>query len=369
MKEHNFKRKEELSLYNYGILEKDKQEIDIIELILTLWNNKLKIILCTFVIIAVCFFISLSIPKKWTSIAIVTPIEEIQWSEFEKKLTKLRIYGVDVKLNKDIVFNQFIKKFHSNVIFEEYITSSSYIMNLLNSGEINRENLNVFISNLRENMKITSNDKKSKNEIMPFNSWTLSYTAKNNFDAQTILLGFVDYISEKVKNETNRYIKNVIEIKTNFEREKLSDDLIKIKNNQEANIQRLKYSLEIANAAGIKKPAYSYGHVIKDDPDYSISLGSDGIKRKLIIEKKLEDLSEINGDIRSRKYIIQQLNDIDADNILLSSSFHYQLSPTLPIDNDGPRKSIIIAFSGLLGFIFSCGWVLLLNAIKNNKSQ
>ena len=33
------------------------------------------------------------------------------------------------------------------------------------------------------------------------------------------------------------------------------------------NLQRLNYSLEVANAAGIKKPVYSNGQAVKDDPD------------------------------------------------------------------------------------------------------
>lgn len=35
---------------------------------------------------------------------------------------------------------------------------------------------------------------------------------------------------------------------------------------------------------------------VKDDPDFSISLGADGITRKLEIEKSVTDVAEINGD-------------------------------------------------------------------------
>lgn len=62
-------------------------------------------------------------------------------------------------------------------------------------------------------------------------------------------------------------------------------DRVRLKNQLDANIQRLHYSLEIANAAGIKRPVYSNGQAVKDDPDFSISLGADGISRKLEIEK------------------------------------------------------------------------------------
>ena len=85
-------------------------------------------------------------------------------------------------------------------------------------------------------------------------------------------------------------------------------DRIKTKNQLDANIQRLNYSLDIANAAGIKKPVYSNGQAVKDDPDFSISLGADGIERKLEIEKAVTDVAELNGELRNRQYLVRAVN-------------------------------------------------------------
>lgn len=54
-------------------------------------------------------------------------------------------------------------------------------------------------------------------------------------------------VAESLEN-----IRNKLEIKTRFEQEKLAQDRVKIRNQLDANIQRLNYSLDIANAAGIK---------------------------------------------------------------------------------------------------------------------
>lgn len=62
-------------------------------------------------------------------------------------------------------------------------------------------------------------------------------------------------------------------------------DRVRLTNIHNTNLQRLNYSLEVANAAGIKKPVYSNGQAVKDDPDYSVALGADGIAQKLQIEK------------------------------------------------------------------------------------
>ena len=123
--------------------------------------------------------------------------------------------------------------------------------------------------------------------------------------------GYIDYISALVVKESLENVRNKLEIKTQFEKEKLAQDRIKTKNQLDANIQRLNYSLDIANA-GIKKPVYSNGQAVKDDPDFSISLGADGIERKLEIEKAVTDVAELNGELRNRQYLVEQLTKANA---------------------------------------------------------
>lgn len=134
-------------------------------------------------------------------------------------------------------------------------------------------------------MKAVDSNVGKKNETSLFTSWTLSFTAPTREEAQKVLAGYIQYISDIVVKETLENIRNQLEIKTRYEQEKLAMDRVRLKNQLDANIQRLHYSLEIANAAGIKRPVYSNGQAVKDDPDFSISLGADGISRKLEIEK------------------------------------------------------------------------------------
>ncbi|MDI5304047.1 hypothetical protein MJN76_35165, partial [Salmonella enterica subsp. enterica serovar Anatum] len=47
----------------------------------------------------------------------------------------------------------------------------------------------------------------------------------------------------------------------------------------------------VTRITGIKRPVYSNGQAVKDDPDFSISLGADGISRKLEIEKGVTDVA------------------------------------------------------------------------------
>lgn len=131
-----------------------------------------------------------------------------------------------------------------------------------------------------------------------------------------MLAGYINYVSET---------------------EKLAQDYIKLQNQLDAKIRHLRYSLEIASAAGVVKPSYSNGQTIKDNPDFPISLGVNGIKRKLEIEKSLEDIAEINGDLRNRQFILEKLTRSCVDGVEFTP-FSYQARPSLPVRQDDPGK-------------------------------
>ncbi len=156
---------------------------------------------------------------------------------------------------------------------EEYWRSSPDVMDQLKEAKIDELDLHRAIVALSEKMKaVDDNASKKKDEPSLYTSWTLSFTAPTSKEAQTVLSGYIDYISalvvcKRVDKTSVINWRSKPSLKKNWLRIAL-----KRKNQLDANIQRLNYSLDIANAAGIKKPVYSNGQAVKDDPDFSISL-------------------------------------------------------------------------------------------------
>ncbi|MCO4137621.1 LPS O-antigen length regulator [Citrobacter portucalensis] len=343
-------------------------EIDLVNLIEILWRARTKIIATVFAFACVGILVSFLLPQKWTSQAIVTPAEAVQWQGLENTLTKLRVLDMDISVSRGDVFNLFIKKFQSPSLLEEYLRSSPYVMDQLEGADIDEMELHQAIVRLSEKMKAVDTNLGKKNETSLYTSWTLSFTAPQAEEAQSVLKGYIQYISALVVKETLEDIRNKLSIKTSYEKERLEMDRVRLKNQLEANIQRLNYSLEIANAAGIKKPVYSNGQAVKDDPDFSISLGADGIERKLEIEKSVTDVAEINGELRNRQYHVEQLLAMNVGDVTFTP-FKYQLSPSLPVKKDGPAKSMIVILAALLGGIVACGGVLLNYAMVSRKQK
>ncbi|EFU8926173.1 LPS O-antigen length regulator [Salmonella enterica] len=363
----NVKQEKNQSLAGYSLPPTNSHEIDLFSLIEVLWQAKRRILATVFAFACVGLLLSFLLPQKWTSQAIVTPAESVQWQGLERTLTALRVLDMEVSVDRGSVFNLFIKKFSSPSLLEEYLRSSPYVMDQLKGAQIDEQDLHRAIVLLSEKMKAVDSNVGKKNETSLFTSWTLSFTAPTREEAQKVLAGYIQYISDIVVKETLENIRNQLEIKTRYEQEKLAMDRVRLKNQLDANIQRLHYSLEIANAAGIKRPVYSNG-AVKDDPDFSISLGADGISRKLEIEKGVTDVAEIDGDLRNRQYYVEQLAAMNVSDVKFTP-FKYQLSPSLPVKKDGPGKAVIIILAALIGGMMACGGVLLRHAMVSRKME
>lgn len=364
----NVKQEKNQSLAGYSLPPTNSHEIDLFSLIEVLWQAKRRILATVFAFACVGLLLSFLLPQKWTSQAIVTPAESVQWQGLERTLTALRVLDMEVSVDRGSVFNLFIKKFSSPSLLEEYLRSSPYVMDQLKGAQIDEQDLHRAIVLLSEKMKAVDSNVGKKNETSLFTSWMLSFTAPTREEAQKVLAGYIQYISDIVVKETLENIRNQLEIKTRYEQEKLAMDRVRLKNQLDANIQRLHYSLEIANAAGIKRPVYSNGQAVKDDPDFSISLGADGISRKLEIEKGVTDVAEIDGDLRNRQYHVEQLAAMNVSDVKFTP-FKYQLSPSLPVKKDGPGKAVIIILAALIGGMMACGGVLLRHAMVSRKME
>ncbi|ENH4728165.1 LPS O-antigen length regulator [Salmonella enterica] len=364
----NVKQEKNQSFAGYSLPPANSHEIDLFSLIEVLWQAKRRILATVFAFACVGLLLSFLLPQKWTSQAIVTPAEPVQWQGLERTLTALRVLDMEVSVDRASVFNLFIKKFSSPSLLEEYLRSSPYVMDQLKGAQIDEQDLHRAIVLLSEKMKAVDSNAGKKNETSLFTSWTLSFTAPTREEAQKVLAGYIQYISDIVVKETLENIRNQLEIKTRYEQEKLAMDRVRLKNQLDANIQRLHYSLEIANAAGIKRPVYSNGQAVKDDPDFSISLGADGISRKLEIEKGVTDVAEIDGDLRNRQYHVEQLAAMNVSDVKFTP-FKYQLSPSLPVKKDGPGKAVIIILAALIGGMMACGGVLLRHAMVSRKME
>ena len=338
-------------------MELKNNEIDLLHLIGILWRSKKVIGTMVLLFAVVGFFISALLPQKWTSQAEITPAENIQWSELQKTLMTLQVLDVKTEIKTEDVFHLFLKKFMSQSLKEEFLSTSPLVLGKLQEQNIDSEELRRALVLVAGKIKATNNASPAKGDETLYDSWTLAFTAPTPPEAQQVLQSYIDFIAGKVVKETLDSLRNKVELKKSFEKNVLEMDRVRIANRHDSTIKRLNYSLEVANAAGIKRPVYSNGMGVQDDPDFSIALGSDGISEKLKIERSMTDLTELNAEFRNREYKLEELQKV-AINDIDFSPLKYQRLPSLPMKNDGPGKIIILALAAIFGLIISSTAVL-----------
>ena len=363
----DFKKNTDLDFPSYATPAISSKEIDLLGLLDVLLAAKKRIVTIVFIFALAGLAIAFMLPQKWTSKAVITPAEQTQWNPLRQMMVALQVLDVKAQVTRSEIFDLFIKKFQSQSLLKEYLTSSPYVMSQLEEVEVDALELHRAVVNIAERMKAVNDAQAKDADKVPYVSWTLSFTAPKASDAQTVLEGYINYIAAVVEKETVQNIRNQIALRTNEVEQQLRLDRVRLTNIHNTNLQRLNYSLEVANAAGIKKPVYSSGQAVKDDPDYSVALGADGIAQKLQIEKNLKDVTELNADFQNREYYLAQLKKLSFADVKLEP-FRYQLSPSMPVKKDGPGKALIVVLAVLLGGMFACGSVLLREAMHTRTS-
>jgi len=352
----------------YRILPAPREEIDLLNIVATLFAARKQIITITLIFALAGLAASFLLPQKWTSQAIITAPENEQLIELRRALINMTVLGVDAKVEAGAIYNKFLKKFESQALRERFLAQSPYVQALINNQDVDSSELHRAIVNVSDKFKAQNNVDPKKTANAPYASWSLSFVAPDADDAQLVLQNYIRFISAEVNKDVLQDLKNAVELKIAFEKDKLLLDRTMLENQHNVNVRRLGYSLQVANAAGIKKPVYSNGQAVKDDPDYSVALGADGLAEKLKIEQSIKDVAELNASMQNREHLLAQLETINVGNVDITP-YKYQMQPSLPVTKDGPRKSLIIVLAAFLGLMVAVSAVLLRHAMGSRMEM
>lgn len=356
-------------IHAFPVVPELHREIDLIDLMSTLYSAKKTIIVATLAAAFAGLVISFILPQKWTSQAIVTPPEAAQLIELRRAMVELTALDAAPKIDAEHVYQNFLKDFDSQALREEYLAKSDYVKQLIGATDsVDQVKLRRAIQLISGKFMAVNKADTKGSDSTPYTAWMLSFTGPNPEEAQDVLNGYIQFIGQRATQDVLQNLRYAVELKFAVEKDKLQLDRINLENQHKVNIQRLGYSLDVANAAGIKKPVYSNGQAVKDDPDYSVALGADGLAEKLKIESSLKDVAELNASVQNRQYYLSKLQQVKVNDVDFQP-FRYQMNPSLPMKKDGLGKSLIVTLAALMGLIGACGAVLLKNAVSGRKKN
>ncbi|KAE9540307.1 chain length determination protein [Ursidibacter maritimus] len=358
----------------------DNDEIDLIELIKVLWDQKLWIILSAFLSTAIAAIYAFTAKEQWTSKAeIIAPKMTDIGDYLSIRQEYVRITGGE--FNADSLSNGLFARF--NLLSESlderrnFFMQSDYYSSLV-EGKTEQEK-RLILSDLVKDISITKPDPKKEPDLI---GRRINFSAETPSQAQNVLekfIGFIDLAAYKLELQDFLIFFNKLINDLKYEKSKFERDLNIQKRVQ---IDNLNNALNIAKEAGIKE--YSRLTNLNDSTVAQLALSenkiplsdsklSDGTYLFMLGEKYLQaqiDVIAQNEVIYPPRYyqvteLLKELEPLfDRAKESSAKAFSYQASPDFPLLKDKPKKAIILALGLVIGLVISSLVVLMINIFR-----
>ena len=375
------------NVYSQKINETD--EVDLIELIRTLWKKKLWIILSAFVCTAIAAGYAFTAKEQWTSKSVVIPPKVANLGDYLSfrseyaSILDIKDFSQD-KVSED-VFNNFKTALFSRSLKEAFFSQSAWFNTYAAKNANSEESKQKLLSNLVDkNLIVTVPDpKKDPNSI----GVNVSFAAETPKEAQDVLLDYIQFVNQWVLAENKKdFLANVDLVLSGLDvqKNKIEQDTETVRQIQLENLTR---ALDIAKSAGIKDYSKSLGgnvsvpEVLLGDAKvpFSDSKLSDGSYLFMLGEKYLQ----AQVDTLKNAPLVYPLNyyNIEKQVNLLNvlerkvekegavSGYYYLSEPDYPVIKDKPQKGLIIVIGFIIGLIVSSFFILLGSLIQNTKKS
>jgi len=366
-------------------------EIDISEIILNLWDNRIKIIIITtsFLILGFLYFYFSN--NNFLARTIIKPISTFEAIKYKtyNSLAGESIVNIDQKN----LLNLFINKIQT----EEIIKNGIIKFELVNKDDFKteidyQENIEQTAILITDQMKPPSNDEKNKNKNTPY--WTLNFKISDKESWKN----FTEYLENQVNKEIRQSLINqfnteieILKIGSKFKLEDIEQNIVNELDDYKITISNriafLKEQAEIARTLNIKKNTLEAENFqtdntivtnIKSENSYYLK-GYEMIEKEIsLISSRENEKAFISNliELEKSKRAILQNKKIERLKFLFSktpvsdeSNFKAAKIDFLTTVYKQEHQSLkkILSISLTIGLIFSLIYLLLSNIVASRK--
>ncbi|MGL4770989.1 MAG: LPS O-antigen chain length determinant protein WzzB [Plesiomonas shigelloides] len=337
-------------------MPKADDEIDLFELMATLWKKKGIIVLVTFLTTALAAGYAFTAKEQWTSEAIVTLPSAAAVSNLYAGY-RLLDQGDNVTSISDIqntVFKRFLDDSASYDNLAHYLADTAYFKALV-SGKTEKEKMRI-LDNWIKQISIQPVDKNVADKVR------VALPADNASQAQQLLRQYLVQSSQQAVQQSYADLEQQIKA----QKASLADAMMASRTvaevKRQTEIADIESSLLIAEKAGITKPELSAGMELKQNNLFLLGSGPlsamlQGIKKQPLV--------------LSDKYYEQQTNLYSLEKYQPNSeqvlAFSYLKTASDPVTKDKPKKALILVLGALLGGMLGVAGVLIQSVISSRK--
>lgn len=365
-------------------------EINLFKLFSTLWQEKTKIIVATFLFMILSLIYAFNATEKWSvSVSIDTPTsQQVKQYNFNRELINEGIRTLNKNLDAK-VNGQVIKIDNKNKTYNELPSIAVLHRNYVSEARMATNQVRFFKNQPLFKAVVAENKLnqiEQNNYAYDWVSKNISFTAQNtnriNYndkigtsmnisaikpgDALVLNRAYLDFINDimmlRLRDLISAELSFGLQQMVNFNDN--TNDVNKIK--LEKQINELAVNIQIAKKANIKN--FVTQHIsLESAPEYA--KGYEILSaEKFILLKQLAHYEE-NSLINSNALLINKWRDYDKKFQLDNFNFYrFTDEPKLPKTRDNPKRPMILVLGTLLGFILSAITVLVMSAIRSKKS-
>ncbi|MGY3886180.1 LPS O-antigen chain length determinant protein WzzB [Aeromonas aquatica] len=335
-------------------------EIDLRELILVLWRQKILILLIAGVFAIAGVVYALLAPQVWVSQAEIKQPTLKETESLELNLNQLINAQIPVTaftdFEKKSLYGDFVNNFNSLNNKRQFLIERGYLeIDAAKGGATEPKQKRQLLKKMAEGINAQALDKLSE-EV------TLSFAADSAEEAKLRLEQYIAFIQQQESaakgKELNTIWQNRIKtLETQFESAKM-DTLKQLQDD----ILRTEYSLRITQAAGIEAPVQN----LQSQGSLNIDLGARALAEKLKILKEIKNPEFLNPALSALRLQLSSLQAIKLEEQPFQS-FAYQASPSEPLSRDKPKRPLVVVLATLLGGMLGVGIVLVRHAFRRSE--
>lgn len=336
-------------------------EIDLRELVLELWRQKILILSVTLLFAIAGIGYAMTARQVWTSQALISEPSIEQVNVFQLRIDQLKnslpvesSVAMDFStLQRTALYQSFVAAFNSMNNKRTFLTEQGiFAEELSKAGLTDRRSERALMSKLGEAIVAKPFDKTGTDMILSFSAETAEL-------AQQRLVKYIEFVQNKQVEDKNAELrslwKNRIKALTS-QYENIKSDTLQTRQDD---IRRTQYSLRISQAAGVEKPLEQ----MNSKDIFNIELGSKGLAEKLKILEEIKDPEVLNEGLGKVRLQLSGLKALQLTNAPFDS-FKMIDSPEEPFTRDKPKRPLIVVLATLLGGMLGVAIVLVRHAFR-----
>ncbi|WP_429038548.1 LPS O-antigen chain length determinant protein WzzB [Aeromonas media] len=328
-------------------------EIDLRELILVLWREKVLILLITVLFAAVGVGYALTAPQQWSAKAVITAPKPEDLLPMKKISVQASALGLTGFPDGESLYQEFVQEFNAFENRRDYLKGSPLFAEQIKESALDAKAQIRWLRDWANLVTAKPVDKKGEEPGI-----AITFAAPAAETSLAMLEGYVGYI---INLQQQKLIER-LGAQRDLQLEDMNTRYTVMQEDAKRALQQEIFEItlagSVAKAAGVSTPLERTG----SQERFSILLGSKALEEKLTLLKSL-DLAIYQPGLQKLQAQIARLKRISLEGISFRP-FSYLDAPDEPQSRDKPKRPLIVVLATLLGGMLGVGIVLVRHAFR-----